>query len=68
MEWITIPRKKRNWHPGQMLHIMNRGANRQVIFHDVRDYRYFLKIMKETKELYNEKDRREIYAILQCKI
>ncbi|MGN0437082.1 MAG: REP-associated tyrosine transposase [Lachnospiraceae bacterium] len=52
MEWIAIPRKKRNWHPGQMLHIMNRGANRQVIFRDVKDYRYFLKILKETKELY----------------
>ena len=34
-------------------HAMNRGRNREVIFHDKYDYRMFVELLKETSEMWN---------------
>jgi len=34
-------------------HAMNRGRNREVIFHDKYDYRIFIELLKETSEMWN---------------
>ena len=34
-------------------HAMNRGRNREVIFHDKYDYRIFVELLKENSEMWN---------------
>lgn len=43
---LTIARKPRNWTPGTIFHIMERGVRRQTIFHDEIDYKFFVSIMR----------------------
>lgn len=47
---INIARKKREWYPGEILHIMNRGGNHQKIFLDESDYQYFLELIYITQQ------------------
>lgn len=43
-----MPRKPRFVLPGQPQHIVIRGINREPIFYDETDYRYYLKKLKES--------------------
>jgi REP element-mobilizing transposase RayT len=45
--WLRIEYKDA-WY-----HAMNRGQNREVIFHDKYDYRMFVELLKETSEMWN---------------
>lgn len=47
-----MARKKRNWYPGETMHIMNRGACHQTIFEDEEDYQYFLTLLLDTRKRY----------------
>lgn len=47
-----IARKKRLWYPGEVLHIMNRGANHQRTFSDEKDYQYMEQLIKQTQQKY----------------
>lgn len=50
---VLIAREKRNWYPGEVLHVMNRGANHQEVFLDEPDYHFFIKLIRETQEKYH---------------
>jgi putative transposase len=43
-----LPRKKREWYPGAVYHITNRGNHRNDIFRDGEDYLVYLAILKES--------------------
>jgi putative transposase len=47
-----LPRKKREWYPGAVFHITNRGNHRNDIFRDGEDYLVYLTILKESLEKY----------------
>ena len=49
---IFISRKRREWFPGAMYHIMNRGGRHQEIFRDEDDYRYFLDLLEAVQVQY----------------
>ena len=41
-----IARKKREWYPKAVYHLMERGIRRQKIFEDISDYQVFTELMK----------------------
>lgn len=43
-----MPRRKLQFLPGHYYHIYNRGANRQSIFLEDRNYLYLLRLLKQT--------------------
>ncbi|MCI6858205.1 MAG: transposase [Eubacterium sp.] len=45
-------RRIRKWYPGEILHVMNRGSNRQNIFLDEADFQYFLAMVKDIQKKY----------------
>lgn len=46
-----IARKKREWYPGAILHVMARGIRRKAIFREEDDFKIFLKIVEEVQSL-----------------
>ena len=50
-----MPRRARFTVEDGIYHVMVRGNNRNTIFHDDEDFKYFKKLMKETKDKYNLK-------------
>lgn len=48
-----MPRRKREWFPGAMYHIMHRGVRRKALFEEEMDYQTFLVILKSALEKYN---------------
>lgn len=44
---MKIARKNREWYPGAVYHLMERGIRRQIIVEDITDYQVFLEIMKQ---------------------
>ncbi len=50
-----MPRKGRVVLPNYPHHIVQRGHNRQIIFPEAQDYRYYLDTLKEFKDAYNVK-------------
>jgi len=42
-----MARQCRNFEPGEIYHIVNRGNRRQTIFHDARDYEMFMTVLEE---------------------
>lgn len=42
-------RKKREWYPGAVLHVMARGIRKQAIFMDEEDYIVFMRLMDIAK-------------------
>lgn len=47
-----MPRKKREWYPGAIYHVMSRGNRRLVLYKDADDYLTFLESMLKTREKY----------------
>jgi len=47
-----MPRKKRTWFPGAAYHIISRGNRKSELFRYSIDYKYFLSILKQTKNDY----------------
>ena len=47
-----MPRKKRVWFPGAAYHIISRGNRKSELFRYSIDFKYFLSILKQTKEDY----------------
>ena len=41
-----MSRKKREWYPGAMYHVMSRGNRRTVLFKDKADYLRFLECVE----------------------
>jgi REP element-mobilizing transposase RayT len=54
-----MARKKREWYPGAIYHVMSRGNRRSSIFKEDWDYEMFLLCLKRVKEQYDFK----IYSI-----
>jgi len=50
-----MPRKGRVVLPNYPHHIVQRGHNRQIIFAETQDYRYYLDTLKEFKDVYDVK-------------
>lgn len=52
IEWEVrlIARKKREWYPGAVYHMMERGIRRKEIYKDDMDYQVFMAIMKYAME------------------
>lgn len=48
-----MPRSARRVVEGLIYHVLNRGNNRQTIFHNDKDYKVFLDLMEESKSLYS---------------
>ena len=48
-------RKRREWYPGAIYHLMERGIRRQEIFKEDIDYVMFLMILRRVTEAYNAK-------------
>ena len=44
-----MPRKKREWYPGAIYHVMSRGNRRLVLYKDADDYLTFLESMLKTR-------------------
>ena len=49
---IQIARKKREWYPQAVYHVMERGIRRQKIFEDEIDHQVFLEIMRVSLQKY----------------
>lgn len=47
-----MARKKREWYPGAIYHVMNRGNRKALIFQDEGDCLYFLNKVKAVKKAY----------------
>lgn len=47
-----IGRKQREWYPGAIYHLMERGIRRQEIFKEEMDYQMFMAILKKVVERY----------------
>ena len=47
-----MARKKREWYPGQIMHVMNRGGSHKDIFKEKMDYEYFLMLLKDCRKRY----------------
>lgn len=50
-----IARKQREWYPGAIYHLMERGIRRQEIFQEEMDYQMFLAILKKVATSYEVK-------------
>ena len=50
-----MPRKARFTIDNGIYHVMVRGNNRAVIFHDEEDFKFYLELLKENKEKYRLK-------------
>ena len=50
-----IGRKQREWYPGAIYHLMERGIRRQEIFTEEMDYQIFMAILKKVVERYEAK-------------
>ena len=48
-----MPRTPRTFDPNGTYHIIGRGNNKSLIFHDENDYKTYLYILLQTKSLYN---------------
>ena len=48
-----MARRKREWFPGAMYHIMHRGVRRKELFEEEKDYQVFLEILKSGLEKYD---------------
>ena len=53
IDFDVMPRPVRIEYEGAFHHVMNRGRNRQIIFHDAGYYEAFLTILKEAVERYD---------------
>ena len=51
----NIGRKQREWYPGAIYHLMERGIRRMEIFKEEIDYEIFLIIVKRVTEEYEAK-------------
>jgi hypothetical protein len=51
--FVTVSRPLRIEFPGAWYHVMNRGTNRQAIFHDPTDYQAFLTLAGETARMWD---------------
>lgn len=51
----NIGRKEREWYPGAIYHLMERGIRRLEIFKEEMDYEIFLIILKKVTEEYEAK-------------
>lgn len=49
---IFIPRKRRNWYPGAIYHVVVRGNHKDDIFMNRNDYLQYMKYLNETNEKY----------------
>ena len=47
-----MARRKREWFPGAMYHIMHRGVRRKDLFEEEMDYQVFLEILKSGLKKY----------------
>jgi putative transposase len=45
-----MPRKRREYYPGVMLHVTARGNRKQEIFREKEDYLYYLSLIKRAQE------------------
>ena len=52
---LYIGRKQREWYPGAIYHLMERGIRRQEIFKEEMDYQMFLAILKKVAASYEAK-------------
>lgn len=43
-----MARKNRIWFPGAKFHITSRGVRKKALFHDQKDYEYYLRLLAET--------------------
>ena len=48
-----MARRKREWFPGAIYHIMHRGVRRKALFEEDLDYEVFLQILKSVLDQYN---------------
>lgn len=55
-----MPRGPRAEYPGALYHVIARGNNKQEIFHEHEDYKYYIKKLRTTKESY------EFYLYSYC--
>ena len=55
MRGKNIGRKEREWYPGAIYHLMERGIRRLEIFKEEIDYEIFLIILKKVTEEYEAK-------------
>jgi chromosomal replication initiation ATPase DnaA len=55
-------------YEGAWYHIMNRGAGRQIIFHNEAHYNLFLKLLSEIHNRYRMKRPRQVAIYLACKL
>lgn len=53
LEGRSVARRKREWFPGAMYHIMHRGVRRKELFEEEMDYQVFLEILKSGLEKYD---------------
>ena len=44
-------RKKREWYPGAMYHVMSRGNRRTVLFKEKADYLRFLECVEKARKI-----------------
>ena len=49
---IHLSRKRREWYPGAVYHVMSRGNRRLALFKDEEDYLDFLICIQKARELY----------------
>ena len=54
--YITMSIRKVSFVPGEYYHIYNRGNSKQKIFHDKKDYLYFIKLL----HVFNQKNNTQI--------
>lgn len=50
-----MSRKKREWYPGAIYHVMSRGNRRTILYRDPSDYIRFLDCIRRVKEIYQFK-------------
>ena len=46
-----MSRKKREWYPGAIYHVMSRGNRRTVLFKDKADYLRFLECVEKARKI-----------------
>jgi len=60
-----MPDRKVAFVPGEYFHIYNRGTDKRKIFHDYKDYRYFLKLLfiTNSEKSFKIRDLKDVYII-----
>ncbi len=52
LERSSVARKKREWYPGAIYHVMSRGNRHQKIFADITDFEFFLMLLGDVRKRY----------------